>query len=245
MNKITCAIVDDEPLARALLESYVQKTPFLTLKGQYDSASSALRDLISDPVDVAFLDIQMPDLDGMQFSRMLPSQTRVIFTTAFSEYAVEGFRVNALDYLKKPINYNEFLESVNKALAWFTQSNVVSHDNGKDSAGSMGTDNFIYVKSDYKLVQIPLDKILYVEGLKDYLKIYLDGSRPVMTLMSMKLLEEKLPYPRFMRIHPSAQVPMSQETTIHKGAWTYASAQFPISDGYKEELQKFVSNHLL
>ena len=95
--------------------------------------------------------------------------TRVIFTTAFSEYAVEGFRVNALDYLKKPINYNEFLESVNKALAWFTQSNVVSHDNGKDGTGSMGTDNFIYVKSDYKLVQIPLDKILYVEGLKDYL----------------------------------------------------------------------------
>ena len=232
MNKITCAIVDDEPLARALLESYVQKTPFLTLKGQYDSASSALRDLISDPVDVAFLDIQMPDLDGMQFSRMLPSQTRVIFTTAFSEYA-------------KPINYNEFLESVNKALAWFTQSNVVSHDNGKDSAGSMGTDNFIYVKSDYKLVQIPLDKILYVEGLKDYLKIYLDGSRPVMTLMSMKLLEEKLPYPRFMRIHRSYLVQMSKVTSINKGALTIASEQLPISDGYKEELQKFVSNHLL
>ena len=109
----------------------------------------------------------------------------------------------------------------------------------------MGTDNFIYVKSDYKLVQIPLDKILYVEGLKDYLKIYLEGSRPVMTLMSMKLLEEKLPYPRFMRIHRSYLVQMSKVTSINKGALTIASEQLPISDGYKEELQKFVSNHLL
>ncbi len=245
MNQITCAIVDDEPLARALLESYVQKTPFLTLKGQYDSASSALRDLISDPVDVAFLDIQMPDLDGMQFSRMLPSHTRVIFTTAFSEYAVEGFRVNALDYLKKPINYNEFLESVNKAMAWFSQSGVARHDAPREAEGTVSADNFIYVKSDYKLVQILFDKILYVEGLKDYLKIYLEDSRPVMTLMSMKLMEEKLPYPRFMRIHRSYLVQMSKVTSINKGALTIASEQLPISDGYKEELQKFVSNHLL
>lgn len=245
MNKITCVIVDDEPLARALLESYVQKTPFLSLKGQYDSASSALHDLVSSPVDVAFLDIQMPDLDGMQFSRMLPSRTRVIFTTAFSEYAVEGFRVNALDYLKKPINYSEFLESANKALAWFSRSNVVAHEENRDAQGGAAPDTFIYVKSDYKLVQIPFDKILYVEGLKDYLKIYLEDSRPVMTLMSMKLLEEKLPYPRFMRIHRSYLVQMSKVSSINKGALTIGSEHLPISDGYKEELQKFVSTHLL
>lgn len=245
MNKITCAIVDDEPLARALLESYVQKTPFLTLKGQYDSASSALHDLISAPVDVAFLDIQMPDLDGVQLSRMLPSHTRIIFTTAFSEYAVERFRVNALDYLKKPVNYSEFLESANKALAWFSRSNVVAHEDNKDMTGSPSPDQFFYVKSDYKLVQIPFDKILYVEGLKDYLKIYLEDSRPVMTLMSMKLMEEKLPYPRFMRIHRSYMVQMSKVTSINKGVLTIGSEHLPISDGYKEELQKFVSNHLL
>ena len=245
MNQITCAIVDDEPLARTLLEIYVQKAPFLTLKGQYDSASSALRDLVSDPVDVAFLDIQMPDLDGMQFSRMLPSRTRVIFTTAFSEYAVEGFRVNALDYLKKPINYSEFLESVNKAMACFSQSDAMEQDPGGDSGNCTGTDGFIYVKSDYKLVRILLDKILYVEGLKDYLKIYLEDSRPVLTLMSMKLLEEKLPHPRFMRIHRSYMVQMSKVTSINKGALCVASEQLPVSDGYKEDLQKFVSNHLL
>ena len=245
MNRITCAIVDDEPLARTLLEGYVQKTPFLSLKGQYDSASSALRDLISDPVDVAFLDIQMPDLDGMQFCRMLPSHTRVIFTTAFSEYAVEGFRVNALDYLKKPVNYSEFLESANKAMAWFSKPNVVERVSKVENQGTISTDNFIYVKSDYKLIRIPFDKVLYVEGLKDYLKIFMEGCRPIMTLMSMKVMEEKLPYPRFMRIHRSYMVQMSKVTSINKGVVTIGSEQLPVSDGYKEELQKYVASHLL
>ncbi|MGN0234472.1 MAG: LytR/AlgR family response regulator transcription factor [Bacteroidaceae bacterium] len=243
MNKITCAIVDDEPLARALLESYVRKTPFLVLKGQHDSASSALHDLISDPVDVVFLDIQMPDLDGLQFSHMLPSSTRVVFTTAFSEYAVEGFRVNALDYLKKPINYNEFLESVNKALAWFNPSTSSPNIHVRQDLNSMG--GFIYVKSDYKLVQISLDKLLYVEGVKDYLKIYVEDGEPVMTLMSLKMLEEKLPYPRFMRIHRSYLVQVNKVASINKSVLTIGQEQLPIGEAYKDELQRYVTTHIV
>lgn len=245
MNKITCAIVDDEPLARALLESYVRKTPFLVLKGQHDSASSALHDLISDPVDVVFLDIQMPDLDGLQFSHMLPSSTRVVFTTAFSEYAVESFRVNALDYLKKPINYNEFLESVNKALVWFGQTSSSPQPLTSVSQEGTSQGGFINVKSDYKLVQVSLDKFLYAEGLKDYLKIYVEDADPVMTLMSMKMLEEKLPFPRFMRIHRSYLVQMSKVVSINKAALTIGQEQLPIGDVYKDELQRYVSTHIV
>lgn len=244
MKKITCTIIDDEPLARALLESYVAKTPFLELKGQYCNASNALHDLMAEPVNVVFLDIQMPDLDGMQFSHMIPSQTRVIFTTAFSEYALEGFRVNALDYLKKPIDYSEFLESANKALAWFShnEERVLSTNiEGKDST----LEDFIYIKSDYKLIQVHFKDILFVEGVKDYLKIYVEGAKPILTLMSMKSLEEKLPSPRFLRIHRSYLVQMSKVESINKGALTIQGHHLPISDGYKDDIQKFISEHII
>ncbi len=245
MTKLTCAIVDDEPLARALLESYVQKTPFLELKGQYSGASSAIRDLTTNPVNLIFLDIQMPDLDGMQFSRMLPNQTRVIFTTAFSEYAVEGFRVNALDYLKKPINYSEFMESVNKALNWF-QSQSTETKTNFNVISKTESDEFFYVKSDYKMVQVKFDDVLYIEGLKDYLKIYLDGDqRPILTLLSMKTMEDKLPHPRFMRVHRSYIVQMSKVNNVSKTLISIGKTQIPVSDGYRDELQRYVSEHLL
>lgn len=244
MTKLTVAIVDDEPLARALIESYVAKTNFLELKGQYSCASAAIRDLTATPVDVVFMDIQMPDLDGMQFSRMIPSRTRVIFTTAFSEYALEGFRVNALDYLKKPIDYSEFLESANKALAWFSKNeNATSTSNTK--AGNSHPDDFIYVKSDYKHIQVNFDKMLYVEGVKDYLKIYMEDSKPIMTLMSMKSLEERLPSPRFIRIHRSYIVQMPKVESINKGSLTIKGSHLPISEGYKEEIQKYISEHII
>lgn len=245
MNKLTCAIVDDEPLARALLESYVRKTPFLTLRGQFESASSALHELISDPVDVVFLDIQMPDLNGIQFCHMIPTVTRVIFTTAFSEYAVDGFRVNALDYLKKPINYSEFLESVNKALVWFNQTATVDQPNTLTENNGSSQGGFIYVKSGYRLVQISLDKLLYAEGVKDYVKIFIEDGEPVMSIMSLKNLEEKLPAPRFKRIHRSFLVQMNKVNSISKSVLTIGSTELPIGESYKEELQRYVNSHII
>lgn len=151
--KLKCAIVDDEPLALGLLESYVAKTPFLELAGKYSSAVQAMKELPEKQVDLLFLDIQMPELNGLEFSRMVDSRTRIVFTTAFEQYALDGYKVNALDYLLKPISYTDFLQAANKAVQWFELLNQ-PHDEITS----------IFVKSDYKLVQIELDNILYVEG---------------------------------------------------------------------------------
>ena len=151
---LTCAIVDDEPLALDLLESYVNKTPFLTLKGKYSSAVQAMKELPDKQVDLLFLDIQMPELNGLEFSKMVDTHTRIVFSTAFEQYAIDGYKVNALDYLLKPISYVDFLQAANKAVQWFELL-----QQPKEEIES------IFVKSDYKLVQIELKKILYVEGL--------------------------------------------------------------------------------
>ena len=160
---LKCAIVDDEPLALNLLESYVNKTPFLELAGKYSSAVQAMNDLPDKHVDLLFLDIQMPELNGLEFSRMVDTHTRIVFTTAFDQYAIDGYKVNALDYLLKPISYVDFLQAANKALQWFE---LVQKPEEIDS---------IFVKSDYKLVQVDLKKIMYIEGLKDYIKIHINN----------------------------------------------------------------------
>ena len=178
--KLTCAIIDDEPLAVELLESYVRKTPFLELKGAYNGGITALEALKTEPVDLLFCDIQMPELSGMELSRMLPTRTRVVFTTAFDRYAVEGFRVGAVDYLLKPISYADFLTAANKAFEWFE---LKRRSVGKPSPAEAGPGS-IFVKTEYRLRQIELDKILYIEGLKDYVKIYVeDEPRPVLSLI--------------------------------------------------------------
>ena len=187
----------------------------------------------------------MPDLNGLQFCHMIPTVTRVIFTTAFSEYAVEGFRVNALDYLKKPINYNEFLESVNKALVWFNQTPTVDQPNTLTENKGSSQGGFIYVKSGYRLVQISLDKLLYAEGVKDYVKIFIEDGEPVMSIMSLKTLEEKLPAPRFKRIHRSFLVQMNKVNSISKSVLTIGSTELPIGESYKEELQRYVNSHII
>jgi len=241
---LDCTIIDDEPLARKLLESYVEKTSFLNLKGSYGSAVEAIHQLVQEPVQLIFLDIQMPDLNGMEFARMLPHSTKIIFTTAFPDYAVEGFRVNALDYLLKPIDYSQFLEAANKALNWHQ-----TRDDNKSATNEpplTGGEDFIYVKSDYKLLQIKLDEIIYIEGLKDYLKIYLeDSARPILTLVSMKSMEERLPSPRFLRVHRSYIVQMDKVKVIDKGHIVFDKMRIPISDGYKSDIQKYINEHLL
>lgn len=224
-----CAVVDDEPLALSLLESYVKKTPFLQLAGSYSSAVQAMTGLPRKEIDLLFLDIQMPELNGLEFSKMVDARTRIVFTTAFSQYAIDGYRVNALDYLLKPISYVDFLEAANKALQWFE---LVQKPEEIDS---------IFVKSDYKLVQIELKKILYIEGLKDYVKIYTEnGSKPILSLMSMKAMEELLPAARFMRVHRSFIVQKDKIRIIDRGRIVFDKAYIPISDSYKQAFQNFL-----
>jgi DNA-binding LytR/AlgR family response regulator len=230
---LSCAIVDDEPLALGLLQSYVEKTPFLKLAGKYSNAIQAMKELPDNEVDLLFLDIQMPELNGLEFSKMLPSHTRVIFTTAFGQYALDGYRVNALDYLLKPISYVDFLEAANKALQWFEMSQSKT-DEAKEIQS-------IFVKSEYKLIQITLDKILYIEGLKDYVKIYVeDAARPILSLMNMKAMEQLLPATRFIRVHRSFIVQKNKIKVIDHGRIVFDKTYIPISDSYKENFQNFL-----
>ena len=230
--KLKCAIIDDEPLALGLIESYVKKTDFLKLEGSYASAVEAMSQLTKHPVDLLFLDIQMPELSGMEFSRMLPSTTRIVFTTAFEQYALDGYRVNALDYLLKPISYTSFVEAVRKALQWFE----LMHRQFDERES-------IFVKSDYKLVQIELRNILYIEGLKDYIKIYEEGAaKPILSLMSMKSMEEQLPASRFMRVHRSYIVQKDKIRVIDRGRIVFGKTYIPVSDSYKQAFQDFLDS---
>lgn len=228
--KLNYAIVDDEPLALSLLESYVDKTPFLRLAGKYSSAVQAMKELPGRHVDLLFLDIQMPELNGLEYSKMIDPATRIVFTTAFGQYAIDGYKVNALDYLLKPISYVDFLQAANKALQWFELLQQPKEDIQS-----------IFVKSDYKLVQIELSKILYVEGLKDYIKIYEeDVPKPILSLMSLKAMEELLPASRFIRVHRSYIVQKDKIRVIDRGRIVFGKNYIPIGDSYKQNFQDFL-----
>lgn len=233
---LKCAIVDDEPLAVDLLASYVAKIPFMELTGRYYSAVDAMKGLTEQPADVVFLDIQIPELSGLELSKMLPENTRIVFTTAFQQYAVDGFRINALDYLMKPISYAAFLEASNKALQWFTlmRRADASLHNG-DEAKS------IFVKSEYKLLQIDLQSIIYVEGLKDYVKIYTTESpHPILSLMNMKAMEQLLPGSKFVRVHRSYIVSKGKIREIDRNRIIFGKVAIPIGDSYKQAFLDFI-----
>ena len=242
MAKIRCAVVDDEPLALGLMASYVKKTPFLELTGSYSSAVQAMQELHDHPADLLFLDIQMPELNGLDFSRMVPQQTRVVFTTAFNQYAIDGYRVNALDYLLKPISYPDFLQAANKAQEWFKlvqQGQQVQQQ--QPTANEAETIDSIFVKSDYKRIKIDLKDVLYIEGLKDYVKIYQENTeKPILTLMSMKSLEEMLPAQKFMRVHRYYIVQKDKIRVIEHNRIVFGKTYIPIGDNYKQAFQDFL-----
>ena len=232
-----CAVIDDEPLAVELMESYVRRTPFLQLEGSFGSGTAAFESLHEHPVELLYCDIQMPELNGMDLTRMLPPATRVIFTTAFDSYAVEGKRVNALDYLLKPISYADFLTAANKAFEWFE---LKRRSVGKPSPAEAGPGS-IFVKTEYRLRQIELDKILYIEGLKDYVKIYVeDEPRPVLSLISLKTLDDQLPAERFVRVHRSYIVQPSKIRIIERGRIVFVKTNIPVSDVYKDAFNAFL-----
>lgn len=232
---LNCIIIDDEPLAIELLASYAKRIPLLNLVGTFNSAVNAIKVIRENRIDVIFLDIQMPELSGLEFASILPKTARIIFTTAFNQYAIEGYKVNALDYLLKPISFEDFLRSAQKAQDWFMSQVKLEVWN---------KDRFMFVKSDYKLVQIHFDDILYIEGLKDYVKIYLDNGRPpIMSLMNMKRIEEGLPSPEFMRTHRSYIVHMSKIRLIDRFRIVFGDQYLPISDSYKDQVQEYLDNH--
>ena len=229
---INCAIIDDEPLAAGLLESYVKKTPYLNLTGTYNSAITAMRDLRDNPVPLLFLDIQMPELSGVEFAKILPKDTKIIFTTAFPQYALEGYKVNALDYLLKPISYEDFLRATEKAQDWY---------NMLQKREAYNDDRIMFIKSEYKLLRVHLDDILYVEGLKDYVRICLKNGEKIMSLMSMKTMETVLPASRFIRVHRSFIVAKDKVREIDRNRIVFGNVYIPIGDSYKQSFQAFIS----
>ena len=238
--KITCVIVDDEPMALNLVESYVEKTPFLDLKQKCSSAIEAMEFIKNNPVDLLFLDIQMPDLTGIEFSKMLPKETRVIFTTAFDHYALEGFKVEAIDYLLKPFDYAEFLAAANKAATWFE---LVK---GKKQSVLSEEKEFLFVKSEYKQLRIKLADVLYFEGLKDYIKIWLkDNPKAILTLMSLKSLEEELPETQFMRVHRSFIVSLKNIDVIERSQIIINDQRITVSEQYKPKFLEYINNNSL
>ena len=280
MNTISCIVVDDEPLAVRLMESYVAKTPFLSLKGSFTGGTAAYSFLQDNPVDLLFCDIQMPNLNGMELSKMLPERTRIIFTTAFSEYAVEGFRVRALDYLLKPVSYDDFLSAALKAKEYFelvtekslrqaqrptgqiisSQSvtelvevtrpvvrqgspTVVRQSSPTVEATAQRKIKSIFVKTEYRLQQIDLDRITYIEGLKDYVKIHLnDGSDPILSLMRLKVLEDTLPEEDFIRVHKSFIVRLEHIEAIERNHILIGQERIPIGATYQDSLYAALSS---
>lgn len=232
--KISCLIIDDEPLAQELIGRYVQNTPFLECVGVCSSAIEALVFMNKSKVDLLLLDIQMPELSGLEFSKNVPKETRIIFTTAFDQYALEGYKVNALDYLLKPFGYNEFYAAALRAKEWFED---------KPEIASSKNDGFIFVKSEYKQLRINLKDILYFEGLKDYIKIWVkDEPKPILTLSSLKLLESELDPKLFMRVHRSFMVSLENIRAVERGAVLMSNGVYiTIADQYKAKFQEFIN----
>ncbi|MCR5573822.1 MAG: LytTR family DNA-binding domain-containing protein, partial [Bacteroidaceae bacterium] len=198
-------------------------------------------ELHDHPADLLFLDIQMPELNGLDFSRMVPQQTRVVFTTAFNQYAIDGYRVNALDYLLKPISYPDFLQAANKAQEWFKLVQQGQQAQQQPTANETEAIDSIFVKSDYKRIKIDLKDVLYIEGLKDYVKIYQENTeKPILTLMSMKSLEEMLPAQKFMRVHRSYIVQKDKIRVIEHNRIVFGKTYIPIGDNYKQAFQDFL-----
>ncbi|MEI7726038.1 MAG: LytTR family DNA-binding domain-containing protein [Bacteroidota bacterium] len=235
---IRCLAIDDEMLALDLLEDNIKKVPFLLLVKACRSAMEAMEVLRNEPIDLLFLDIQMPDVSGIQLIRSLHHKPMVIFTTAFSKYATEGFDLDVIDYLLKPYPFERFLKAVNKVHEYLDLRERASNQgNAKEIVASP---NFLFVKADYKLYKINLKDILYIEGLKDYVKIYA-SEKPIVTQMSMKGLEEKLPPQDFIRVHRSFIVAFNKIDFVQKHMLTIGKKEIPISEHYRDQLFKIIN----
>ena len=242
-NKITCIAVDDEPLAVRLLESFVAKTPSLELLGAFTDSVEAINAIREQHPQLLFLDIQMPDLNGMELAHMLPEGTKIIFTTAFKEYAFESYEVSAIDFLLKPIRYNKFIAAVEKVQEWFVHSQPQpANISPLTSHPSPLTKTSMFIRVDGELRQISFDHILYVEGMKDYVRFHLENERlPLTTHMTMKTVEDALPTDAFMRINRSYIVRLDKIRTVDRNLCVYIGEEIiRVTDAYREAFERYV-----
>jgi DNA-binding LytR/AlgR family response regulator len=242
---MNCLIVDDEPLAQDIIENYILKVPFLTLQAKCPSAFAAMEAFQKYDVDLIFLDIHMPQVNGIDFMNSLERKPMVIFTTGFPEYAIESYELNAIDYLLKPISFNRFLKAVNKAFELFNlrKKEVIAGLTPLQPKVQSVTENFLLVKADYQTIRVDLNAIIYIEGLKDYVKIYTNTSKPIVTLNTLKNLAEKLPASDFIRIHKSYIVSVSRIQFISRGRIIIGEKTIPLGENYKEAFNKLTEKH--
>ena len=232
----TCLIVDDEPLARKLLSEYLSKVPYLQLAGTCSNPVEALDALRRQPPDILFLDVQMPELTGIGLLKVLSKKPYVILTTAYSEYALEGYELDVMDYLLKPITFERFLKAVEKAAERLSPAPAAPVESA--SATSESTPDFVFVKDGTALVKVRLGDILYVEGLKDYVALHLPGGKRIVTLQRLKTLEEQLPAERFARIHNSYIVGLNWLDVVHKDHVEIGKVKLPVSDSYQKSFRE-------
>jgi two-component system, LytTR family, response regulator LytT len=236
---ITVIALDDEPLALQLIVDYIRMTPELILAGQFENPVEAAQYISNNHIDIVFTDIQMPGLNGIEFTRSMLNGPVVIFTTAFSKYAIEGFKLDIADYLLKPFTYEEFLTSVHKAERMIRSISKPAED-------VLSNNEFLFLKSDYKIKRINFQNIFYIEGLKEYVKVYtMLSEKPILSLSSLKILETKLPADKFMRVHRSFIVNLEKIETIDRSRIVFGKKYIPIGEQYKEKFQEFLDKNFL
>lgn len=231
---LNCAIIDEDPEALNTLRKYVEETPTLNLIGAYPNAIEAVDGIRHNHLDILFLAIHMQQISGLEFAKVVPSNVKIVFTTAFKEYAIEAYKVNAFDYLLKPIKYEDFMQACQKVFDHYMQD---------DTYNPIKRDNFIIVRNDSKFIRIPFEKILFVESVKDYVKFHMEDGHNVMTLGNLKQLEKKLPREKFKRIHRSFIANMSNFDYIQQMKIVYGKLGVPISDTNRDDVLKFIEEH--
>lgn len=245
MTSLRCFVVDDEPLAVKMLENFIARTPFLELAASFTDPVLALSEMRTQAPDLVFLDIQMPDLSGMELSRMVPAGTRIIFTTAFKQYAFESYEVSALDFLLKPIRYQKFLEAAEKAREWFTLKGAATAAAAPAAAPAPEAKTSTFFKVDGALRKVEFDDILFVEGMKDYVMVFLASQKqPLVTHVTMKGMEEMLPSGQFMRIHRSFIVALDKVASVSgTGDVKVGDRLLHVSDAYREAFDAYLREH--
>jgi DNA-binding LytR/AlgR family response regulator len=238
---MNCLIVEDEPLAQEVLEEFIRTVPYLSLVGKCSSAFEALDKIRNNKVDLIFLDIRMPHVTGIDFINSLEHKPMFIFTTAFSEYALEGFNLNAVDYLVKPIPFDRFLRAANKAYELYNLRLGLGEKPAEKTEER--TEQFILVKADYQTQRIELSQVKYIEGLKDYIKIYLTTGKPVVTLNSLRNMAEKLPPEEFVRVHKSYIVSIRKIDSISRNRIVMGDKWIPIGDNFKDDFYALLNRN--
>ncbi len=231
MNQLTCIAIDDEPLALGLISEYISRMPALKLLKTFEDAISGSEYIQRNPVDILFLDINMPDISGIELARSLEKRPMIIFTTAYKNFAFEGFELEAIDYLLKPIDFERFKKAVDKAIDFNSYRNAAQNQQQQES---------LYVYSEYRMIKIDVQKIEYIESMEDYIKIHLlDQPKPVLTLMPLKKVLEKLPQSNFMRIHRSYVVALNHIKSIHNKKVQLETIELPVGSSYNDLISKW------